>query len=144
MVRPRKDQQSPVAAPGQAYGEGVDQIQAQHVIPLPDNRVTGAAPGPSTPDVAGHAPVPTGPPVDPRQAALAAAAGMPPPGPPLDAPTTRPGEPVTAGMSLPGAPAPGPSRAQAQSVAATYQMLADTTGDPTYRTLANIARQQAL
>ncbi len=141
MVRPRKDQQAPVSAPGQQYGQNQDQIQAQHVIPLPDNTVRPDASGGNAAAVAGHAPVA---PQDPMAAALAAARTMPPPGPPLDAPSTRPGEDISVGGSIPGMPRPGPSRARAQSVADTYEMLADATGDRSYRTLANIARQQVL
>lgn len=151
MPRRAKTQQAPQAAPGQAYGENQDQIQAQHIIPLPDNLATPApsaqAPQATTAGpVAGHGPVPTE--TDPIAALMAAAKGTPAPGPPINAPTDRPDEPLTAGVGSgpgPGAPPPGTvSKAQAQNVADTYLMLAQITGNQGYRTLAANALRQGV
>ena len=103
---PRKRSQ-PIAAPqDQAYGQRGDQMAAQHAIPLPNERGvapdTGSAPTPGAPLPQGApAPMPMPMPAaapDPMAAAL----GMMPPDPSamLDAPTQRPGEPVTAGLSI--------------------------------------------
>lgn len=78
--------QAPKAPQGQTYGAAGAQVAAQQAIPLPN----GAAPAPG----------PQGPPPAPP------APGGPPPGSlgPLDAPTQRPGEPLTNGIaSGPGA-----------------------------------------
>ena len=70
--------QAPRAVPGQTYGQAGAQIAAQRAVPLP-NAQAQMAPG-SAPSTTVPAPVP------------------------LDAPTTRPGEPVTAGIAMgPGA-----------------------------------------
>ena len=84
----------PAAYPHQAYGQGVDAIQSQKAIPLP-NEVANQTPSAS-------------PPVSP-------AAVSPPPLPanyapvqvtPLDAPSDRPGEHVMSGAPM--GPGPGP------------------------------------
>lgn len=151
MPRRRKDQLPPQAAPGQAYGENQDQIQAQNVIPLPARG--GEPTTPAGPPALGALGPPPGaavaqPQVDPVQALLSAAQGMPPPpGGGLAAPSARPMEPLTAGMAGgagPGREALGPSRARASTIQDTFQMLADLTGDPRYVRLASIAAQQGL
>lgn len=144
MPRKRKDQQTPVHAPGQAYGEGVDQLQAQAAIPLPQRSVvpppagsTSAPPPPAGAPVAGGNPI---------AAAIAAAEGTPPPQGGLTAPSVRPGEPVTAGLAMGAGPGPealrGGSRARAGTVADTFLMLAELTGDDRYRRLSAVAAQQ--
>ena len=91
----------PVAvAPGQTYGQGVEERRAQQAVPV------SQPPGPPT-----GAPVPTsGPPGGdlPQAAQTAQAQGQGPfPGEiPWLHPTQRPHEPVTAGM--PTGPGPGP------------------------------------
>jgi hypothetical protein len=70
----------PTAPRGQPYGARKQQIDAQKVVPLPNN--TPAAPGGATP--------PPGPPVQ---------------RPNVFAPTQRPNEPVTAGAAM----GPGPT-----------------------------------
>ena len=137
MPRKRKDQQAPAAAPGQPYGENIDQLQAQAVIPLPQQQ----------PPVAGGNP--TGPPPtqegDPMANLLALAQGTPPPAGGLFGPTQRPIEPITTG--LPVGPGAGPEaivqdRARMRTVADTFSMLADVTGSPMYRRLAQQAQAQ--
>jgi hypothetical protein len=77
----RRDLNQPVrTAPGQPYGQAGQQAAAQQAIPLPQQPSVQTAPVPS------QAPTPPEP-------------GL------LHAPTTRPGEPVTAG--LPVGPGPG-------------------------------------
>ena len=79
--------QAPKAAQGQPYGEAKAQLQSQQAIPLSRTPAPTAQPG-----------------------GTAALAGMVGGGgvsvPPLNAPTTRPNEPLTAG--LPSGPGPGP------------------------------------
>lgn len=72
---------APVSAPrGQPYGARKQQVDAQKVVPLPNNQPS--APSPATP--------PQGPPVQ---------------RPNVFGPTQRPNEPITAGAAL----GPGPS-----------------------------------
>lgn len=93
--------QAPQATPNQTYGQAGQQLQAQAQMPLsrvpPVPSPPGGAPGPG-------GPAPSGP------GAVAAMLGGGGPGPndvtPLNAPTQRPGEPVTAGLA--GGPGPGP------------------------------------
>lgn len=95
----------PVAMPGQQYGQGVDAIQAQNTIPLPNNAAAQApqppppgAPPPGAPMAAG---APT------AQQMMASLASAPrPPVTPLDAPTGNPNEHVMTGV--PSGPGPGP------------------------------------
>lgn len=84
--------QAPRAVPGQTYGEAGAQIASQQVVPLPSVGGGGAAGG-------GPAP----------------ASGAPLPGP-IDAPTARPGEPLTTGIA--GGDGAGPE-ALGQSAALT-------------------------
>lgn len=87
----RTDLQSVKAAPGQAYGVRGVQEAAQKVVPM----AGATSPGPSTTSSTG-----------PSTSGMPAMLGGPPPGllTPLDAPTERPDEPITAGMAMgPGA-----------------------------------------
>lgn len=78
----RSDLNQPVrTVPGQAYGAQTAQADAQRVVPLPSS----AAPHP---------------------APMARAAPAIPPEGLLSAPTTRPGEPVTAGLPIGAGPGP--------------------------------------
>lgn len=90
----------PAAAPGQPYGVAGQQAAAQRVIPLPMGQ--GAPQG------------------DPMQEAPL------PPVVPLDAPTQRPDEPVTAGMPFgdgPGPPPmPDPNQQSLQWLQSIYQV----------------------
>ena len=70
------------AATGQAYGQAKAQLEAQRAVPV--------APPPAATPMGDPAPV----------------QGAPGPPVPLDAPTGRPGEPLTAGAAL--GPGPGP------------------------------------
>jgi len=90
----------PVAMPGQQYGAGVDAIQAQNVIPLP-NAQAATAPQPPAP----NAPMPAG---GPTAQQVLAQIGAAPRAPvvPLDAPSTNPGEHVMTGAPM--GPGPGP------------------------------------
>lgn len=69
------------AGPSQGYGQQAAQLRSQQAVPM--------APPPSAP---------------PQAAAPPAAAGRPPMPVPLDAPTARPGEPLTAGAALGAGP----------------------------------------
>jgi hypothetical protein len=95
MPRPKRTQ--PVAAPqDQGYGQRAEQVQAQHALPLPDNRtVTPITAASSAP-----------PPVD-MATALAQAQEMVPPNGGLGRPTEMPDQPFTAGLST--GPGPGPA-----------------------------------
>lgn len=83
-------------APGQQYGQRIAQERAQQAVPLAGATSPGpaAAPSPSAPPPSGGMPT---------------LLSGPPPGllTPLDAPTQRPDEPITAGMDV----GPGPGRA---------------------------------
>lgn len=72
--------QPPTAATGLPYGEHQALVQAQQAMPI----ASPAGPAPS--------------PVPADQQALALAQAMPPPSNPLDQPSTRPNEPITAGL----------------------------------------------
>lgn len=83
----RSDLQPVKVAPGQQYGKGVAQREAQQAVPM--------AGRPAMPPAA-----PAAPPRPPMP-------GMAPGDvTPLDAPTTRPNEPVTAGLSVGAGPGP--------------------------------------
>ena len=82
------------------------------------------------------------PPVDPHTAAVQGMSRLPQLTP-LNAPTQRPGEPVTAG--LPNSPGPGPEAIATQfqpsnSLADMLEMMAQSSGDPTYAAWARTAR----
>jgi hypothetical protein len=91
---PRKKKEatlSPAAYPHQAYGQGVDAIQAQKQIPLP-NEVANQTPTSTPTPVAVPPPMPEN--YQPQQVT------------PLDAPTGKPGEHVMSGAPI--GPGPGP------------------------------------
>ena len=69
-------------APGQQYGKGVEQRDAQRAVPMAGRPVT---PAPTSSAVASRRPPPG---INPGELT------------PLDAPSARPGEPVTSGMSM--------------------------------------------
>jgi hypothetical protein len=119
--RPDLNQQPVVTPTGLPYGQNQQLEAAQQAAPLPE-----APPTPNFGD------------------ALASARSMQFPGQTLGDPTNMPNESVTTGLPVgPGAgpeilaPPPG-----APTVAATYQHLADTTGDPTFVALAQMAAAQ--
>lgn len=85
--------QAPSAAPGQTYGTATAQLQAQKVAPLPQQ---AGPPPPAAGSAPGVAQAPGAAPAGPMPGALG----------PLNRPTERPGEPLTAG--LPFGPGPGP------------------------------------
>lgn len=98
MPRKRRTSEGAPAQPvtvasGGAYGTRAASEELQRAVPL-----AAPSPGPTS-----SAPV-TPPPVDPTQAALEF---QPSQRPPLNAPTERPNEPLTAG--LPVGPGPGPT-----------------------------------
>lgn len=78
------------AAPGQQYGKATAQIEAQRAVPVARPATDVVAPAPAVgPDASAPASGPAAPP-------------MPLPGQviPLDAPSQRPGEPITAGLAM--------------------------------------------
>lgn len=76
--------QAPRAVPGQTYGQAGAQLAAQQAVPLPRQAPAGAGAG-SSPGTQSSAGAPLTP---------------------MDAPTQRPGEPLTAG--IPSGAGPGP------------------------------------
>lgn len=89
--------QAPSAAPNQVYGQRAAQLRSQASLPLPQQAPPpGAGAGAATPT--GTSAQPGG--------------GAPPPQSlgPLNAPTQRPGEPITAGLNT--GPGPGPEALQ--------------------------------
>lgn len=136
---PRNRQYQPAQAPNQqAYGVKNDQLQAQREMPLPqvDNKIpSGGAAAVSPGAPSGGAPAP----MDIMQLAREYDPGITP----LNAPTARPGEPVTAGLSL--GPGPGPEIFQAPGrqarAADTLAMMARISGDDFYLQMAERIRQ---
>lgn len=116
--------QPPSAAPNQPYGEAGAQLASQAAIPLP--RAPGPSSSPTPSGAAAGGPAAQAPGGAPTQAAP-----MAPPGSlgPLNAPSMRPNEPLTAG--LPSGPGPGP---EALGITAP-------TGDPTVSLLQGVFAQ---
>lgn len=112
---------------GQAYGRAQDQQAAQKAVPLPRDPASAPAGAPQA-----------GPPD------LMALAAQMQPGVPLNSPTQRPGEPVTAG--LPFGPGAGPEAISGMfpqrrnATADTLENLAMWTGDARMQQLAQQAR----
>lgn len=110
--------------PGKSYSNRTDLMAGYAPTTAEHNPATGGLSGvPASPPMA--------PPVDAGQVP-----GIPPVSPdqvlPLDAPTQRPGEPVTAGMNLgpgPGAP-PDPNHADLMAMRAYLPFLAEAVRDP--------------
>jgi hypothetical protein len=125
----------PVRVPtNQPYGARQASEQSQATLPLPNAPRPG---GGSQPSSAG-APAAG---VDPMQAMLAAAQNMPPPGPPLNAPSARANEPVTAGLS--SGPGPGPevlNIPKKKSIADTFSDMGAVDGDPALLEMSDSAR----
>ena len=139
---PRRGKGQKAQAVTDVYGEGIDSIEAQKAIPLPDN----TAP----------APAPEGAPAIPAQAKLQAALSQAAEmtidqGNTLTAPTNRPGEPVTSGLPVgPGAGPEGLAKdpsmpTNVASVTNFFTIAADVFGqDPTMAALANRAQQRGI
>lgn len=107
--------QAPSAAPGQTYGTATAQLQAQKVAPLPQQ---AGPPPPAAGSAPGVAQAPGAAPAGPMPGALG----------PLNRPTERPGEPLTAGMPLgpgPSAPSPPDPLVKAAAVLNTLGHTAD-------------------
>lgn len=126
---PRKPS-TPAAAPAgnQPFGAQADQLRSLQALPLatqPNGPSTNAGPGVA---VTGATPPPDG----------AAPGSLPP----LNRPTDRPGEPVTAGS--PSGPGPGPNALPQQpsnNISSFMAMAARVSGgDPTLLTLAQQAQ----
>jgi hypothetical protein len=103
------------AATGQQYGQRIQQIAAQRAMPV-GRPATDAVPqgGGRSATTSGSAPA--APPAGPLPGGLM----------PLDAPSQRPGEPVTAGLAVgPGAgpEALGPMRGQSEDVATELRAI---------------------
>lgn len=126
--------QAPQAPNSQAYGQRGDQLAAQKQMPLPQ-----------APDMAAQA----GAAATPAQAAaqgpdlMTLAAEFDPGITPLNAPSTRTGEPVTAGLSLGAGPGPEvfAQPARASRAADTLTALAQKTGDNRLLQMAARIRQ---
>lgn len=136
-----RTQQAAAAPTGMAYGAHQDAVQAQQQIPLPQAQpVTGRPPeggGQGQPMPAnGQAPV------DPMQQAIGYARDFDPGVTPLNAPTSRPGEPVQAGLSM--GPGPGPEifsePTRALATADVLTKLAQTSGNDAFLELASKIR----
>lgn len=155
MPRKRQVVQPAKAPGGLEYGEQTRLRDAQAHMPLPGSGMppggsTQMPPGAPAPGGAVPAPGPGGaptggvapaPPPNALQAAAAfdgqhASAQLTP----LDAPTSRPMEPITSGM--PTGLGPGPSQFRPNSAANALQLIAEKTGDPAMANLANLAQQQ--
>lgn len=121
--------QAPSAPNAQAYGQRGDQIAAQQAMPLP--QAQGA---PSMPQG-----VPSGPPpIEPGL--IEQAAAFDPQITPLAAPSSRPGEPVTAGLSRGAGVGPEalvPGRKRSEEVARTLRLMRDLSGDDLFSDLAD-------
>lgn len=149
---PRKSKrttQAPRAENDQSYGEKGAALDAQRAMPLPDiagqrqaaiAQAPGAAPAAAPGPGSSAAP---GPALDPMDAAVAAGAGYVPSNTPLDAPSRRPMEPVTAGAPLGAGPGlealgvggPAPTSPTVQAL----QVLARTSNDARIADLADQA-----
>lgn len=109
--RERTDLQVPAMAPtGQQYGQHAAQMAAQRAVPIA-RPSTDAVPARAASPAA---PAPAGPAVMPGQVV------------PLDAPTQRPGEPLTAGLDVgagPGSAALGPLGMGGQDVATQLRAI---------------------
>ena len=139
---PRSRQyQAPQAPNAQAYGQRGEQIAAQQQMPLPqgDNKIPsgGAAISPAAPSGGATPPGPS------DADLLAMARDFDPGITPLNAPSTRPGEPVTAGLHR--GPGPGPEIFEAPGrqirAAETLEMMARISGDDNYLRMAERIRQ---
>lgn len=109
--------QAPRAIPGQTYGQAGQQLAAQHAIPLPAQASPPSAGGGGA---APPAPAPGGAPLTP-----------------IDAPTQRPGEPLTTGIA--GGAGPGPEALQGATLSPIDEiraMFAANPNDDTRRLLA--------
>lgn len=134
---PRVRQQTPKAPNDQAYGKRNEQTEAQAALPIPDRTPVTAPAG---------APAPPGPQEAGPGGALGAALNFQPPAlGPLDAPTMRPGEPVTAGAPIGAGPgpealgfAPKPPSATLQ----TLEILAANSSNPAILRLLENARRR--
>lgn len=105
------------AATGQAYGERAEQVAAQRAIPLAGRTSPGPSAPPTRPPVAGSSGGGRGGP---------ALSLMPGQLTPLDAPSQRPDEPVTAGLAMGAGPGPevlGLLAGQQDSVAAELRAI---------------------
>jgi hypothetical protein len=105
---------APAAAPGQQYGKRAEQMAAQRAMPIappPTDAVPTASPPGATPATQGLS-APSGP--------LAGQVV------PLDAPSMRPGEPITAGLSVGAGAGPevlGPLAGMSNDVAAELHAI---------------------
>lgn len=135
-ARPIPKQQFPTGLP---YGKRQELERQVRSMPMP----APTRPSRPAPQMAGQTAPTVGqqPPVDPM-AAIAAQGWEVPQVTPLNAPTQRPGEPVTAG--LPIGMGPGPEvlpKFGKPALAQTLQALAEATGDQTFAYLAMIDDQ---
>lgn len=137
MPRGARRKELPTGLP---YGQGQRLEESEAAVA----DAAAAGPGPAgTGTSGGGALVPAAPrPGQIPPEVLAAAAAGPVPGDPLSAPSTVPGEPITAGM--PFGPGPGPEAIHQRpaGLAEFYENLADLTGDAFYMSLARRARMR--
>jgi len=132
MPRARKGTQPVAAAPGQAYGQGIDQINAQKAVPLPDARTPLAPVSQNSPGVVPSAQPAMTAPATPMSAGLEM---MPSPSL-LTQPTNRPNEPVTAGLAMGPGAGPDALSGVPANLSAMLRTIAQATGDSYFDTLS--------
>lgn len=133
MPRGRRTQ-PPVAAPGQQYGVGGEQVAAQNEMPLPDNR--GGTVAPMAPPMPG--------PVDPTSA-IDLAHAMPFEPLNLGGPTAYPDEPLTAGIDMgagPGSDSVMMPTGRARQMADMLEAFAAVSDSPVLARLAEDTRRR--
>lgn len=120
------------AAPGQAYGVAQQQREAQSVIPVAGTPMT-PAPGAAA---AGGSPAAAAPPSGPMPGEVAS----------LLAPTSRPGEPVTAGLPIGAGAGPEALNGAMDSNGIVIQLQAIYSRYPTeqIRQLLELAQEEGL
>ena len=128
----------PVAEPNQAYGQGVDAIQAQKAVPIPDQQTRLA--GQLEQVAAQTPPAPASQPqMSPFDAAHQAASNMPA-HPDAISQIQGYSEPVTTGVPI--GPGSNQLQMQARTDADLFLTMYNLTGDPDNLLLAQRVRQQ--
>lgn len=147
---PRKAKRTLSGAPGgparppvnTTYGDGERALESQRRMPVADysRRLQAVPNSGGAPPGSAEIPATQQDPADRLNAIMAMARNMAPPEP-LNRPTQRPNEPLTAGLPMGAGPglevlAPG------DRVVRTLRMLADVTADASFTHLAEMAAQR--